>query len=312
MYRQLALGLADGEDSIIFGNGKIQLLYFMIISPMTLSFYFIGCAIYIKSGESRLILFSSLLLFMNAVITLGRFPIYLIILFSVVVFFIRNRGNPNNKLNLKGLFLLLLMSGAILGHSYWKQDEDESPLLKLASNYLVNYHTMSFAFYDLELQEKDSMLNNTLTYGRASSGGIDTVAVNFIRLFDKSFQSAYREIGVYLQEFRVFGVDPWGRPILGNAFASILYSLYIDGGIVAIGGFGFAFGLSLAYCSIKFRRDKNVLYGAICFLLLYVGIFGIFQPVLMSPIFLSLFFIVIMFKLSFCHYSLQKISINNL
>jgi len=149
---------------------------------------------------------------------------------------------------------------------------------------VINYHTFSFTLYDIALHDKNSLLNNVTTFGLASSGFIEQFFSLLLRLMGLEITPLYREIGISLNDFQEVGYSAEGGAITANAYGSILYTLYMDGGLGFIFCFGALFGFVLAKLSTKALTSKNIFIMSQSLFLLYMLMFGLFQPILSGNI----------------------------
>lgn len=284
LYRAAVFGLVDGEGSILFGNGHVALLYNLTIKSLIMAMFFIGLSIYVNSGKLRLMLWASLFLMMDGVMMLGRFQVYYIIVFLPIAFILRNGFIA--LFSFRPVLFLSSVIALVLILSFMRGTVD---FIDFVNMFIVNYHTFSFNLFGQALNDSESFLNTNTTFGLASIGGVVTIFTLILRRFgfDISPLSAY--VGTNLSENVQVGFDALGGAISANAFYSILYSLYLDGGLIAIWLFGIAYGLLLIRVSCS-RQLKN---RVVLFCLIYIGFFGLFQPILMGNVLWWFFIFVI-------------------
>jgi len=257
LYRGMAFGF-DEENSIIFGDAKIQFLYNYMVKPLSMTSFFIALSIYIKSSKKKLLILSSIVLAMDAVMMLGRFNLYYIIVMFSVAYLIKSNINFKSLFNTKSAAILAIVLFVIYLISLMRNTSQS--LESIFGQLIVNYHTYSFTIYSNELQNPDSLLNQAATYGRASLGFIDTFITMVLRRFDLDLVPISTRIGTDLNLFQSVGFDAENNVIMANAFGSILYSIYLDGGFIFIIIFGVFFGFLIT----KLSTRALGLYAVLC------------------------------------------------
>ena len=282
------------QGDILFGSQQIQLIYDLIISPIALTSVFLGVSLYILTGELKLFLISSLILSMDAIMMAGRFKIYLIIVLLVTSFFykkhlsilsvFRTKVDDKKIIWLLGFATILMISISIL-----RSSSDFDPLA-LMERYVIDYHTGGFSLFDQDLNDQRSLLNQDNAYGISSLGSLERLVVLFLRRFDTSIDSSSTEIGLALSEFRIVGSRNGGKIIL-NAYGTVLYSIYRDGGLIATLILPSIYGFFLAKFSFITSKHPSIYNISIILILGYLGIFGIFTPLLTSNYWLCLMYI---------------------
>jgi len=282
------------QSDILFGSEQIQLIYDLIISPIALTSLFIGISLYILTGELKLFLISSLTLLMEAIMMAGRFKIYLIIVLLVISFFYKKslniwsvfRTEVNDKKIITILFFAIIL---IITISILRSSSDFDPV-GLMERYLIDYHTVGFSLFDQDFNNQQSLLNQDKTYGMSSLGTLERLFVLLLRRFDTSIDSSSLEVGRALSEFRILGYRD-GKAIILNAYATVLYSIYRDGGLIATLILPSIYGFFLAKFSFITSKNPSMYNISMILILTYLGIFGIFTPLLTSNYWLCLIYI---------------------
>jgi oligosaccharide repeat unit polymerase len=312
-YRMEVYGTPDGP-SPLFGAGYNQFLFFLVVSPVIFFSLIAGLISFFRFGRKKLLLISGLLIIVEGIITLGRFNFYYLLALAAFAFaYAKQRrtapaeeagqtGPPRLKLKaVKFTVASAAVLAAVLGLSFLRGEKNIGPLAAL-EKIAVEYHTVGLVLFDQELQATSSRLNSGLSYGRSTIGGLDSLALLFLRRFNPDIVPVAQESGAYMAEAREVGRDARGEPILGNAFYTILYSLYYDGRYPAVVVFSLVFGFFLARSWQGWIRNGRLASLSAAVLLTYVGVFSIFQsPVEGLKFWVALLFIPVMnrFTLSF-------------
>jgi oligosaccharide repeat unit polymerase len=280
VYRDEAFG--HGE-SILFGKGYAIYLYQFTVIPVIFMSFIGGLVFYVVYKQRTLLWFSSCLLVMDAVMMLGRFHFYImfVLLCASLIFHkqqIQTTGRMDHdtsrgrwgSFSIAVVMILLALFVSSLRNTESLQDEGTT----LLGRTIVNYHTGGIVMFDAELQDPTSLLRSKMTYGRGVLGALDTFMVLSIR--PKNVQTVAGEVGYYLNDFRPLGRD-MGTPIFMNAFATVLYTLYFDGREVAVFVFPWLYGYGLTRLYGRWIKGRDIHSFMLVLLLLYVGVFSIFQ-----------------------------------
>ncbi|PJZ58171.1 O-antigen polymerase [Leptospira barantonii] len=290
-FRAAAYGVYG--ESILFGKNKYLYYYSLAVLPMILSSLFLGAAFFLRLKRIRTLILGSALVAMDAVMMLGRFGFYYILIIMILILLIKLFRNWRELFQsitfgkiaiIVGIFVLITLVGMM------RDSSRKYNLKEAVDSYVIDYHTESFSMFDHELKDQNSMLHER-TYGRASLGGLERGFSFMLGLFRLPFQIQVQSdlIGGYLHKNRLLGYTADGRPKEYNAFGSVLFSLYKDGGIFFSVLMGIVFGFFVALSS-KAIISLNPYRLSILSCLLFIGIFGIFQPVLGGPILLTTLF----------------------
>lgn len=180
-------------------------------------------------------------------------------------------------------------------------DSDVINLTDFFYSQVVNYHTVGFVILDNELNNNTSPINISNTYGLASLGVLERIVVLIIRRFDKSIDSVSGQNGEYLAEFRALGYNANDDQLNYNAFGTIFYTFYQDGGFIFVffGMLIYGFFLSKAYYKVRCGNDSYIPF---LYLLFQMG----FNSVFFSPLESSIFWIVVILLFLFRYISLSR------
>ena len=288
-YRMEVYGTPDGP-SPLFGGGYNQFLFFLIVSPVVFFSLIAGLIAFFRYGKKKLLLVSLLLIIVEGLFTLGRFNFYYVLALAAFAFTyvkqkkmsVREDGTGQAsppRLRLKAVKFSIAAAAVlavVLGLSFLRGERNIGPLASL-EKIAVEYHTVGLVLFDQELQATSSRLNSGLSYGRSTIGGLDSLALLFLRRFNPDLVPVAQESGAYMAWARPVGRDAEGEPILGNAFYTILFSLYYDGRYFAVVLLPFVFGFFLARSWQNWIRNGSLASLTAVILLTYVGVFSLFQ-----------------------------------
>ncbi|OGD18261.1 MAG: hypothetical protein A2W03_14060 [Candidatus Aminicenantes bacterium RBG_16_63_16] len=293
-YRAAAFGSLD-EPSPLFGGAYPQFLFEILVLPVIFFSLTVGLILYFRFRRKMLLFLSVVLLTMEAGLMLGRFNFYYILALAVLtyVFVVQGRapkpgvpaeaGRPETELAPKRTRSLIILAvgltvgmAALLSVSVLREKK-HTGLLTTFKKVLVEYHTVGFVLFDQELGSPISRLNMRLSYGRSIIGGLDTVAVVMLRRFNPGLIPVAGESGAYMAVPQEVGRDEKGEPLLANAFYTVLYSLYFDGRYLAVILIPLGFGYFLARSYLDWLKNGSLVSLALLILLMYVGLFSLFQ-----------------------------------
>jgi oligosaccharide repeat unit polymerase len=288
--------------NILFPNPQIQLLYNIIVSPWAFTSLFIGSAIYAVRKKSGLLMLASAELLMNAIAMAGRFNIYIIfvtVLMSMAIYYYYTNNfqyifnlfikiiKAHNKLIMTSILLFIILINISFARSGSEEKNIQDTILDQA---IIGYHTVGFSLFDGELNSSQSLLNQDRTFGLASSGIFERILVLLLRRFDKDIDSIPGQVGSSLHEFRIVGYKN-SQPMIYNAFGTVLYTIYMDGGLIFTLLLPSIYGFYLAKFSMLTSKNMTIYNLSFLLALIYLGIFGIFQPLLVGNYWLYLIYI---------------------
>ncbi len=291
-YREYAFGIGGGSN-IVFGNNRVMILYNTFVMPLAYFFVFTGIATFFKTKSRHMMLLGYSLIIMDATMMLGRFGFYKILVLEAFRHYYCFRWFGKLRIGFFGLGGAIALIIPLLFFVSFREDSDFS-FQKVLQDALINYHTIGVSIFDDELNNKDSLLNQSLTLGIASLGVLERAPVLLLLKpmgFDVTSKTI--EIGSYLQEFRTIGFDEYGRKINANAFHTALYPLYMDGRLFMVLLGGLVYGFFLAKYSRKDFETMNMLDFGVLFFLKYLGFFSIFQSEITGHFWLVLILLVL-------------------
>ena len=282
LYRSLAIGSVS-QESVIFGSKYIKYFYVIFVKTFIYTILIIGFVIFVKRGINLILVLSIAYLIIDSIIMLGRFNLLYIFVFYILATSLRSSGLINNFKKYSWLFFALFILFYLI--TFLRDGANhQSNVIEIVTNHLALYFTMAFSIFDIELNNNNSLLNNFNSFGLSSLGSFGDVFFILFKIMGADILPPGGVVGAYLQSPFIIGYDDYSNPITGNAFGGILYSLYLDGGVVGIILFGFFYGFFLVYNlkSLKYNNnnnnnDNNYFY---IFFLIYIGVAGFFQPIL--------------------------------
>lgn len=298
VYRAKVFGIG-APYPLLFKYSAVISFDWFVIQPVNLAALFLGSAVTLVTGRWRLFILAATMVLMHDIMMGGRFGIHYVIMFGLYTVVAAACANRNVYIQFMrfGIPIFLLLFLSILIISSVRLPGTKRTLAEVKNTtlrQLIDYHTVSFAILDHDIHTKDSMLHNP-SYGRSSLGPLDRLFMRILSLvgIHKTAQSDWN--GAALHENRLIGRDERGNPIHYNAFGSIFYSLFRDGGLAMCLLSSILFGFLLARFSVGL--DFKNLYGlTLLASLFFIGIYGIFQPVLESPAYLAILLNIITFR----------------
>jgi oligosaccharide repeat unit polymerase len=300
LYRSDVFGLA-GRESILFVTNLNAFIYANTIAPLLFFILIFGTLFYILRGKYLLLICSYILIALDTAMMMGRFGFYYIFfsllfiaIFNYKRFFIRKNSILRNSIMIfLGLNILLI---PLIVLSIYRSGSVEDFKKKVLGADIINYHIASIGILNLELNNPKSIIH-VRSYGRSTLGSVERLMlIGLSHLGIKGTPQGDLN-GEYLHENRLIGYTREGRPMHYNAFGSIFFSMYRDGGIPFISICGIMFGLFLNYFSGLFKKG-NMFAGVILMHLFFILIFGIFQPFTSGPISISLLLTCAIFPLA--------------
>lgn len=285
-YRDAVFGSPD-EPSILFGSSYVELIYNIFVSPVIFLSLIVSIVIFVCYSEKRVLVLPLLMMVMEAIMRLGRFSFYYVVVFLATAFLLvlqRSKSGDGagrwyrqsiQKVQVIIVAAIFLMITLVAALSMVREDSYIN-VSKTISRFAVGYHTTGFVLFDSELNSRKSRLNTNISYGRSILGGLEAIGVMFLRRVDPKARSIVQEGGDYKHDFQIVGYDENGFPILHNAFYTVLYSLYFDGRDLFIAIIPFLFGYAVSALYADWMRRGRI--GSLMLLvhLMYLGWFSLF------------------------------------
>lgn len=288
IYREAVFGFEDDAgESIVYGSVYVQLLYNLTVTPLVYFVFFMGAGYWLNTGVYKVFILGCILIIAQATTMMGRFGFYHVLAMFAFVGIMRfNFHRRSIKSASRSVMMTIFVIALIVvpvGMIGSARSASELKVSELFDIFVIEYHTLGFTLFDIELNNSDSYLNQTRSYGRASLGALQHIPVLLLRRLDRSIDYIPGKIGEDMQRYRLAGKRPDGQPIFVNAFVTAIYPLYMDGGVPFIIIAGLIYGFMLAKTSfILFSQHNNLWNSFLICALIYFGLFSIFQPVILS------------------------------
>jgi oligosaccharide repeat unit polymerase len=238
----------------------------------------VGIYLFIFKNEKKIFYISSLLMFLESTMRLGRFGLYYVLMMTFIAFILNTTKNIDVKSKFRRIILIFILIITIVGSLR------ESNFGNVLFKSLFEYHTVGFTLLSNELNNQDSKLNNNLSYGMGTLGGLDYVSTLIIRRFYPTYDSNYSYIVKDHHLPVETGYDPNGYPIYHNAFYTILFTLYADGREFFVFFIPLLIGIFLSFYYLKFKKTKYIFDFVIVLFFIFIFIFSLFQSMLQSHI----------------------------
>lgn len=289
-YR-VAINGYKGEDSPVFGGGFSLFVYQFIIKGL-LTFLSIYTAYhYVKERSLVLIAPLTVVIMLECVVSMGRFPIYAHLFIIVATSSIY--GILNFRLLVKSFLIFIVPMIAL---TLFRFSSFENTLDVILRN-LIGYHLFGVGLLNYQLSNSSAIANEW--FGPAFGGAVlyfpDKIAslIGF-PLETYMFSSAYRHLG----EFVSIGVDSNGIAVYANAYYTNLNEMFMDLGYVSLFLYSAILGSIYGFLAkiSKINKDDFLFYSLFIFFL-FVNFFGIYnsQFLLIRNVFTFLY--IIMFVL---------------
>jgi oligosaccharide repeat unit polymerase len=288
-YRAKVFGI-NSPYPLLFRFDAIMSVDWFVIEPLNLAALCIGAAAVLLTGRWRLFLLASGLIMAHNIMMGGRFGIHYVIMTGIFLVVAARHTNRDafRKIVRYGLPILAMLLGTTVLVTSLRVPES----IKTGSTtlrHLIDYHTVSFSIFDHDIKQPDSMLHNP-SYGRSSLGSIDRFLVRVLSAFGIQKAAASDLNGAALHGNRIVGRSPDGSVIEYGAFGTVFYSLFRDGGVALCILASVIFGFLMARFSaaLSYRNFYGLSMLAALF---FLGIYGIFQPILESYIYITILII---------------------
>lgn len=263
--------ISNSEIDPLFGSTQIRLLFSIIVPPLVLGNTLIEISKYFLMGlkkENRWSLYLSISnLILYNLIMMGRIEIFRFILFVVLGIFIVKGVKQSKKIkNIKSKVLMLVLM--ILFFTYIRTNESESVLAYLFKSIIV-YFTGSFIALDQFLNIYFIQPVFEYKFGGAFIGGIQELYILALRRIDKTAESVNLELSGYANQAINIGSDQHY-----NAFYTMIYNFFADGGLIAAVICSLIFGLIVGFSYNYYKRKTSAFSLSLYIYLLHLAIFA--------------------------------------
>ncbi len=205
---------------------------------------------------------------LDGYIRLARVNVYMMIVLFILVLLFSDYKLMSLLQKKKKQFLVIFLLFASLFAIGFSRGYSPEQQIKM---FVVDYHTVGFALFDSELKDPSSPLNNVITYGRLTLGGLETCFTIVIRQFNKDYYSPALSNAI-----RQSQNDVLVGKIRYNSFYTLLYSFYSDARFIGVILGGLVFGFSLNYYFKRWnelQKSRDALYVMLIMSVLIMSIF---------------------------------------
>jgi hypothetical protein len=262
---------------VIFGNSYIFLVYLLLIKPLVFAGMYLGFIVIMLGGRIYLLLISFVLLLIDQLVFLGRSEIVMfIITYSVYVFVaFAAYGKRMNNFNVLSTAVVAVTLFTIYISSFRSSEVGSVSIIDFIIDKILHNFSVGLVILSQELTNPESSLNNDSTYGFAIFGRTLEYIFIFLRRFIEmpNFHALGSQV---LSEWRIIGMTEEGVHIGGNAYATVFYSIFSDGGFILGIIISFLYGFFLVKNTPSGFFEVRSGVAVIC--LLYLGLGGVTFP----------------------------------
>jgi oligosaccharide repeat unit polymerase len=272
-------GGAGGGISVLYENIYIDLFVNYLIMSYFIAFILIGTVISMYYEKYGLLIPSIILVMMYTIMQLGRFTLYHFLFFLIVSYFSINPGNMKINTNIMKVICLNMLIVALLFmiHPIRGEYLSINSIFEVASQQVIDNHTVGFVLFDKEVNNDNSVINQKITLGLRSIGGVTAL---FEKLYRTIIDSNYATLAFYegtMKEYdTIIGYNEYG-PKRANAFYTCLYSLYMDGREPFIFIIPFMLGIFVKYNYVKWVKYNNLKSIIYVIGIIFILFFSVFQ-----------------------------------
>jgi oligosaccharide repeat unit polymerase len=296
----------ENGSSILFEDPYITFIYFKVIFSAVTVGLIISLIYFYAYNEKKYLYWSMILLTMKSIMLLSRNDIYrLAILFILIeIFFGKSKISASvtsNIIKQKRFYLSLILCVSIISISivsYFRLTEadmrgSDFNFFTFYLQQFVDYHTQGLLLMNSQINDPNSFINNNITYGLASLGGLEEI----IALVIRKFGIEYDTLAVYLSQYK----DQTYSEISPGVYYSIYYTMFFEFYLDGREFFVFLVSSLLGYTTAYFYLDwiKNQSLDSLFYSLLLVNtlIMSIFQTEFTSSFWISLLLFFVLKKM---------------
>ncbi|TGK83450.1 oligosaccharide repeat unit polymerase [Leptospira montravelensis] len=274
--RAEVFGLNTGTSDLFYRSISVTNFYWLVMHPILWASLLIGFVRFIRTGKLNILMWAIVLFVVDSLTTIGRFGIHYAIISLVTMYglyLIKDSISSKRKIYvglLSSVLIFILIFIMI-------QIRKGNSLEYIFGYFLLGYHTNSFALFDMELHNPNSLLYD-YTFGLSFFSGLFELPIFLLNSFlGFSIQSISGEIGSYLNADRLVGHSEILGDLYYNAFGSNFFVMFRDGGPLFVGIYGLLFGFLYSKFSSSLK-ESNPLYSTFLIGMYYILIYGIFKP----------------------------------
>lgn len=263
--------ISTSDFDPLFGSNQIRLIFSIIVPPLVLanvlielSYYFLNID---RKTRSRSFHLSIVNLILYNAIMMGRIEVFRFILFfvlcSLVVKGIKKHKKIKNMKTKAGLLTMI-----IVFFTYIRMNDTESLIVYLFRSIVV-YFTGSFIALDQFLNSYYISHPFSYKYGGAFFGGLQELFILVVRRFDKGAVSVNLELSSYADK----AINIGGQQNY-NAFYTMIYNFYADGGLIAAIILSLILGVVVGVSYNYFKRKTSAFSLSLYIYLIHISIFA--------------------------------------
>ena len=251
--------------------GKYFMLFAYFVKPSLYASSFIAIAGTLLGKLPKKFLFISFLnLFLYSISTLGRFPVFLIVInLFLGVYFLIDKKKIKARYIVSILFLILF----IVSMSTLRTSNQSLNPFSIIKNYFVWYFVGPFTAFDYFLNNYKAGIDFDYTYFRGFTAGIDWIIELFTNKLSLPFENINTSFHKITATYRSLG----GSAISHNSHYTMLYTFYRDAGILGIIIYSYIVGMLNSILFNQFRRTYSIVYFSLLLLVFFVSIMGLLK-----------------------------------
>jgi oligosaccharide repeat unit polymerase len=286
--RAVALGIDSGSvgSHAVFGSSFMRNLY--DLSTAGLNLIMLSYAIYqlLVNRRALYLVAAGALVFANQMISFGRINVYLTVLvFAIIAVMAYSHQRLSKNLSTVKLLsvvgALIICASTYATYSFIKREGSDKTSNDFV-NQFVDYHTMGFTMFSIEVDNPSSYANTRLGLGNATSSGMQQIMAYFLRRFFPGYMPASLGYSMVNQEFvRVGSRD--GKPLYYNAYYTIIHPIYCDFRLPGVILLGLMYGYILSYAFLRFLATRGNFFAVLWIGLLFQAFYSLHYPPTEKP-----------------------------
>ncbi|NOR46191.1 MAG: oligosaccharide repeat unit polymerase [Candidatus Delongbacteria bacterium] len=251
--------------------GKYMMPFAYFVKPSLYASAFISIAGTLLGKLPKKIFFISFInLLLYSISTLGRFPIFLVVIVTFLGFYLLI---GQKKIQLKYIFGIFLMILFLVSVSAFRKSDQPINLFAIIKNYSVWYFTGPFTAFDYFLDNYKVGVDYDYSYFRGFIAGFDWIFTPFIRKLSTTYENINNSYHEITASFRSLGGEAWYH----NSHYTMLYTFYRDAGEFGVLIYSFILGMINSVLYNKFRRNYSIVSFSMILIVLYVSLMGVLK-----------------------------------
>lgn len=285
---------AGGDVYVLFDFPAFYFIFSVVIKPAMIALFFVSFSLTRISRDYNTIFFISVL-FLVSVSLIYSTRIEILLVASAFFFdFLLNFDKKSKRNKLVFLVLLIAIASLLFLFSYFRTGGADGgmSIYDLFIRYVVEYHTVGFVLFDIGV---DNMNNHSSEHYYSLISTTVSILLFPIEklagLFGVEFVSPAMETRAQILERVVVGNNKDS-----NAFYTLFYLFYRDGGVIGIAVMSAIFGASFRFFLNSYRNielSRSNIFGfsnsAFCFYSFYSAI--LFPPQAQETYWFTLIFL---------------------